>query len=65
MDVDDHDHLSDELQPPWGKGYPFCEKCGRPVDSIEIEESGDTGERIYTISCHGEHWRWSNFRGPI
>jgi hypothetical protein len=58
-------HLPMDLAPPWGDGYPDCEKCKRPVDSIEVGPLLDTGERIYTINCHGETWRWSNFRGAF
>jgi hypothetical protein len=63
MISDEQIHLPNDLTPPWGDGYPYCEKCKRPVDSIEVEVPFDTGERIYTINCHGEIWRWSNFRG--
>ena len=25
-----HGHLPEALVPPWGDGYPYCEKCKRP-----------------------------------
>lgn len=55
---------------------PQCERCKKPVDSIEIEALTDvlysvwygvpfytdSGERIMTIRCHGEIERLSNIR---
>jgi hypothetical protein len=63
MASDERKHLPNSFIPPWGDGYPACEKCRRPADSIEVEAPLDTGERIYTVICHGEIWRWSSFRG--
>jgi hypothetical protein len=73
-----HRQLPEDLVPPWGDGFPSCEKCKRPVDSVEVETPVEciddspaspilvhTGERIYTIGCHGEYWRWSNFTGRL
>jgi hypothetical protein len=71
-------HLPEALTPPWGDGYPSCAKCNRLVDSIEVETPFEyleespassilvhTGERIYTVTCHGENWRWSSFTGAL
>jgi hypothetical protein len=65
MIINKQNQSPNDPTPPWGDGYPPCEKCKRPVDSIEVEKPFDTGERIYTINCHGETWRWSNFRGAF
>jgi hypothetical protein len=57
--------------------YPHCIKCGRRVDSFRIETPAvkegpryqdkfvNTGEVIFTVECHGETWRASNWRGLI
>jgi hypothetical protein len=61
----------------YGINWPHCEKCNKPVDEVEVENCLDytsngfylvphyTGERILTIRCHGEKWKYSNWRGAL
>ena len=58
---------------------PFCEVCKRPVEYLHlatpireargggngIRQMENTGEKIITVSCHGETWAFSNWRGRV
>ncbi len=56
---------------------PFCLKCQRNVEELEVETlvetihgwqgstSHHTGEVIVTVRCHGEQWKASNWRGIL
>jgi hypothetical protein len=57
---------------------PHCIKCNKIVDYFQSETPvgpqrrsplpdryEHTGERIITIKCHGETFKWSNWKGVI